>query len=396
MTSRLYYADSYLTEFEATVLAAAPRGDRTAVTLNRTAFYPTSGGQPHDTGTLNGIPVIEVIEDDEDRVVHLVAGPVAGTVAGRIDWPRRFDHMQQHTGQHILSQAFLQVLSAQTTAVHLGSDLSTLDLAITDLSSDRAAQVEDLANRVIFEDRPITIREVDESELPSLGLRRPAKKRGQVRVVDIDGFDRSACGGTHVRRCGEIGCIKLRRWERAKGGVRVEFLCGWRALRDYRRKNALVLALAAKFSVKDPDVGEAVERLAVQGRERDRALTGLQNRLIDLEAQQRLASLHGSPRIVAEVMEWWTPEMASQLAARLADDASTVAVLGTGEGRVVIARSADLDLDAAALLRRVVEPLGGRGGGRPAFAQGAVPASCVADAVQAVRAELVTALGSTP
>jgi alanyl-tRNA synthetase len=274
----------------------------------------------------------------------------------------------------------------------LGSDLSTLDLAVGEMSSEGAAQVEDLANQVIFENRPVIIREVDESELSSLGLRRPAKKRGRIRVVDITGFDRSACGGTHVRHTGEVGCIKLRRWERAKGGVRVEFLCGWRALRDYRDKSSVIWAMAAKFSVKDSEVGDAVERLSAQVRERDRALAEQQDRLIELEAQRRLAGLRGSPRIIAEIMEDWTAQMASQLAGRLAGDASTIAVLGTPGGRVVIARSADLDLDAAAMLRRVVEPLGGRGGGRPAFAQGAVPAPRLADAVHAIRAELVATL----
>jgi len=388
VTLRLYYTDSYLTEFDATVLAAEPRGEHVAVLLDRTAFYPTSGGQPHDVGTLGGKPVTEVIEDDSDRVLHLVAGTVTGAVTGRIDWPRRFDHMQQHTGQHILSQAFLQVLRGQTRAVHLGAELSTLDLDIADLPAAAAAEVEDLANRMVFEDRPVIIREVDESELPELGLRRPAKTRGRIRIVDVQEFDRSACGGTHVRRTGEIGTVKLRRWERFKGGVRVEFLCGWRALRDYRWKNALVGDLAAKFTVKDQEVAAAMERLAAQGRERDRTLAGLRDQLIELEAQRRLANLQGIPRIMTEVMAGWTAEMASALAGRLAAAPSTIAVLATSDGRVVIARSADLELDAAGVLRRIMEPLGGRGGGRPAFAQGAVLPEKVAEAVAALGVEV--------
>ena len=371
MTLRLYYTDSYLTKFDATVLAVEPDGERLAVVLDRTAFYPTSGGQPHDTGTLGGLPVTDVIEDDEDRVLHVVSGPITGAVTGRIDWPRRFDHMQQHTGQHILSQAFLQALRAQTLAVHLGAELSTLDLDLADLSASAAAQVEDLANRIVFEDRPVQIREVDESELPGLGLRRPAKKRGRIRVVDVQEFDRSACGGTHVRRTGEIGTVKLRRWERFKGGIRVEFLCGWRALHDTRWKNALVGDLAAKFTVKDKEVPEAMERLAAQVRERDRTVAGLRDQLIELEAQRRLGNLPGTPRIVADVLTGWSAEMTSALAGRLATAASTIAAFGTSDGRVVIARSPDLELDVAGVLRRAVEPLGGRGGGRPGFAQGA-------------------------
>src|SRR2546426_10904012 len=393
MTLRLYYTDSYLTKFDATVLAVEPDGERLAVVLDRTAFYPTSGGQPHDTGTLGGLPVTDVIEDDEDRVLHVVSGPITGVVTGGIDWPRRFDHMQQHTGQHILSQAFLQALGAQTRAVHLGAELSTLDLDLADLPAAAAGQVEDLANQIVFEDRPVQIREVDESELPGLGLRRPAKKRGRIRVVDGEEFDRSACGGTHVRRTGEIGTVKLRRWGRSKGGVRVEFLCGWRALRDSRWKNALVGELAAKLTVKDQEVAEAIERLAAQVRERDRTLAGLRDQLIELEAQRRLEDLSGTPRIVADVLTGWSAEMASALAGRLAKAALTIPPFCTSDGPVVIARSSDLDLDAAALLRRALEPLGGRGGGRPAFAQGAVPPEQVHDALASLRAEVHRLLG---
>ena len=396
MTLRLYYTDSYLTKFDATVLAVEPHGDRLAVILDRSAFYPTSGGQPHDTGTLGGLPVTEVIEDDEDRVLHVVSGPITGVVTGGIDWPRRFDHMQQHTGQHILSQAFLQALGAQTRAVHLGAELSTLDLDLADLPGAAAGQVEDLANRIVFEDRPVQIREVDESELPGLGLRRPAKKRGRIRVVDVEEFDRSACGGTHVRRTGEIGTVKLRRWERFKGGVRVEFLCGWRALRDSRWKNALVGDLAAKLSVKDQEVAQAIERLAAQVRERDRTLAGLRDQLIELEAQRRLGDLPGTPRIVADVLTGWSAEMTSALAGRLAAAGSTIAAFGTSDGRVVIARSPDLELDVAGVLRRAVEPLGGRGGGRPTFAQGAVLPEKVGEAVTALRAEVHRALNVKP
>ena len=396
MTERLYYADSYLTQFEATVLASEPHGDRLAVILDRTAFYPTSGGQPHDTGTLSGVPVTDVIEDGEDRVLHLVSAPLTGAVAGAIDWPRRFDHMQQHTGQHILSQAFLQAMQAQTRAVHLGAELCTLDLDLTDLSTAAAAQVEDLANRIVFEDRQVLIREVDEAELPSLGLRRPAKKRGRIRVVDVEEFDRSACGGTHVRRTGEIGAVRLRRWERFKGGMRVEFLCGWRALRDSRWKNALVRDLAVKLTVKDREVAEAVERLMGQFRERDRTLAGLRDQLVELEAQRRLENLPSTPRIVTEVLPGWSAEMTSALAGRLAAAGSTIAALATSDGRVIVARSSDLHLDAAALLRRALEPLGGRGGGRPAFAQGAVPPEQVNDALASLRAEVHRVLGVKP
>src|SRR3989442_3422144 len=336
MTLRLYYTDSYLTEFEATVLAVEPHGERLAVILDRSAFYPTSGGQPHDTGTLGGLPVTEVIEDDDDRVLHVVSGPITGVVTGSIDWPRRFDHMQQHTGQHILSQAFLQALEAQTRAVHLGAEISTLDLDLADLPGAAAGQVVDLGNPIVIQDLPRQVRDVDESELPSLGLRRPAKKRGRIRVVDVEEFDRSACGGTHVRRTGEVGTVKLRRWERFKGGVRVEFLCGWRALRDSRWKNALVRDLAVKLTVKDQEVAEAVERLMGQLRERDRTLAGVRDQLVELEAQRRLENLPGTPRIVTQMLPGWSAEITSALAGPGLAARSTLAPLPPSDRRRIV------------------------------------------------------------
>jgi alanyl-tRNA synthetase len=392
VTQRLYYTDSYLREFEGVVIDAHPRDAHVGVVLDRTAFYPTSGGQPYDTGTLNDLPVIEVLEDEDDRIVHVVAAQLHGPVVGKVDWTRRFDHMQQHTGQHILSQAFLRALGAQTRAVHLGSEVSTLDLDRFELTADALATVEDLANQIVFEDRLVTVREVQEADLTGLGLRRPPKKRGRIRVVEVDDFDRSACGGTHVRRTGEVGPIKIRRVERFKGGSRVEFYGGWRALRDYRWKNTLTLELANQLSVKDAEVPGVVSRLTGQLRDRDRILADLQDRLIDLEARQRLAQTQGPPYLVAAVVPEWTNAMVTALAGRLAKAEATAAVLGTSDGHLVIARSADLDLDAAALLSQVVQQYGGRGGGRPAYAQGSVPALRITAAVEAARLVLTAHL----
>ncbi len=394
MTHRLYYTDSYLREFDATVIDAHPRNAHVGIVLDRTAFYPTSGGQPHDTGTLNNLPVIDVLEDEEDRIVHVVAERLQGTVRGAVDWLRRFDHMQQHTGQHILSQAYLRALGAQTRAVHLGDEVSTLDLDRPEMSAEAVASAEDLANQIVFEDRPVLVREVEEADLVSLQLRRPPKKHGRIRVVEVEDFDRSACGGTHVRRTGEVGPIKIRRWERFKGGTRVEFYCGWRALRDYRWKNALTLELAGQLTVKDVEVLGAVNRLSGQLRDRDRLLADVQDRLIDLEARQRLAQTPGRPHVVVAVVPEWTTAMVTTLAGRLAKEEATVAVLGTSEGHLVIARSADLDLDAATLLTQIMQQHGGRGGGRPAYAQGSVPAPRITEAVEAARREVTTRLAT--
>jgi alanyl-tRNA synthetase len=272
--------------------------------------------------------------------------------------------------------------------------VSTLDLDRPEMSAEAVASAEDLANQIVFEDRPVLVREVEEADLVSLQLRRPPKKHGRIRVVEVEDFDRSACGGTHVRRTGEVGPIKIRRWERFKGGTRVEFYCGWRALRDYRWKNALTLELASQLTVKDAEVLGAVSRLAGQLRDRDRVVADVQDRLIDLEARQRLAQTPGPPYLVAAVVPEWTTAMVTAMAGRLAKADSTVAVLGSSEGHLVIARSADLDLDAAALLTQVVQQHGGRGGGRPAYAQGSVPVPRITEAVEAARREVTTRLAT--
>ncbi len=382
-TERLYYTDSYLRAFDARVIETRPLGDRTGIVLDRSAFYPTSGGQPHDLGTLGGVAVVDVIDEDE-AVVHLVMQPVAGVVRGEIDWSRRYDHMQQHTGQHILSQAALQTLDARTLAVHFGAQVCTLDLDLATLTTEDAARVEDLANAVVFEDRPVMTRAVDEAALPDLGLRRPTKKRGLIRIVEVEGFDRSACGGTHVRRTGEVGPIKIRGSERYKSGVRVEFLCGWRAVHDYRWKSRLVADLAASFTVRDREVGDAVARLSAEAKDRERLLTDLRDRLLEREARDYLAAAQGHPRIIAALLDR-SAEEASVLAGKIIAAASAVVIFGAAGGRIILARSGSVGLDARTLLRRIVEAHGGRGGGRAEFAQGAVPPEALRAAVEAAR-----------
>ncbi|HXH04988.1 MAG TPA: alanyl-tRNA editing protein, partial [Vicinamibacterales bacterium] len=234
---RLYYTDSYTTEFEATVVSTTSAGGRTAVILDRTAFYPASGGQPADTGRLGGARVIDVLERDaDDEVLHVIEGDVpAGRVRGVIDWPRRLDHMQQHTGQHVLSAVFARRFGAETTSVHFGAERATVDLARA-LDAEAIAGAEREANEIVRADRPVSIRFAEAGEAASLGLRRESAREGTLRLVDIAGVDLSACGGTHVARTGEIGAILITGWERRRGGVRVEFVCGGRAVAGWRAR----------------------------------------------------------------------------------------------------------------------------------------------------------------
>ncbi|MGQ0549470.1 MAG: alanyl-tRNA editing protein [Armatimonadota bacterium] len=402
MTQRLYHRDAYLREFNAEVTAAIPAArasDGPAITLTETAFYPTSGGQPCDSGRLNGAGVRDVREE-AGQIWHVLdpgaALPAVGDhVRGVIDWDRRFDHMQQHTGQHVLSAAFLRTLDAPTVAVHMGATC-TLDLSAGMPNDDDVARVEDLANTVVTENRAVTIREVDPEEVEALGLRRLPKRTGRIRVVDVAEFDRSACGGTHVSATGEIGQIVVRGWERHKGGIRVEFLCGWRALRDGRRIRAVVRGLAAQFSVGEPDLTETVTRLRDHARDVDRDLADARTRLLAHEAGELVAAVGadragprsaGSPKIVAAAFAGRSIDDLRALARLVTAQTDSLAIFATDpDRRILIARSPGVAVDAAALLRETLAPFGGRGGGKPEAAEGMAAAAPSASAlVEAAR-----------
>jgi len=375
VTLRLYYEDAYRTEFDAKVLRSI-EGDKgtTGVILDRTCFYPTSGGQPCDRGTLDTYPVFEVLEEDEE-IVHWIAGKLRGpSVHGRITWPRRFDHMQQHTGQHILSQAFLKVSSAQTVSFHLGEESSTIDLDRAVLEITEAEAVEDLASQIVFANRPVTARFVGPDELVMLELRKaPAVKR-DIRIVEIEEFDLSPCGGTHCSRTGEVGPIAIRKWERRGQQTRVDFLCGWRALRDYRRKTATINELALAFSVKDRELSAAVLRLMQEAADNRRKLHHLQDQSLAAEAARLLtdATLWDDVRIVVHTFDKRQPQEVRKLALLLAEGQRTIALLGISakQARLFFARTDDLAADMAALLKKTCLAFGGRGGGQPHLAQG--------------------------
>ncbi len=267
VTERLYYTDAYQTTFSATVCAITQIEGRTAIVLDRTGFYPTSGGQPYDTGQLGAFTVTDVIADTvgQSQVYHVVAEEpsptlVGQTIEGKIDWPRRYDHMQQHTGQHLLSQLFYQHVGAETVAVHFGATEATLDLAVTELTTAQLEAVEVTANQLVYQAIPILAYVVEENALATIPLRRPPKVQGQIRIVEIERFDYSACGGTHCRTTAEIGPIKLTKSERRRGQVRITFLCGSRAYQDYAAKHHLLTAAALLFSNEISQVPALIER----------------------------------------------------------------------------------------------------------------------------------------
>jgi len=375
VTLRLYRSDAYLCAFDAEVVRCRPLGEHNAVVLDQTAFYPTSGGQPHDTGTINEIAVIDVYEKDGDIVHLLTEKPPLGSVRGRIDWQRRLDHMQQHTGQHILSQAFLLETGAQTLSFHLGEHTSTIDLDSDHLSFEQVTRVEDLANTIIMQNRPITICSLAQEEVPVAGLRKPPTVKGTVRVVAVEDFDLSACGGTHLKSTGETGTILIRRCERQRKKIRVEFLCGWRALRDYRKKNSVIQHLAQSFSIGERELTETIERLQTEVRSCRRSLKELRAQALEHEAQSLLSEAHPQDhwKIVVRAFKERDPQEIRILALRLVHGEGVVALLGAinDQGRLFFARSADLPMDMSDLLRETCEAIGsGGGGGRPNLAQG--------------------------
>ncbi len=379
MTERLYYSDAYLARFRARVVEQFPYQDLFAAVLDRTAFYPTSGGQPFDRGVLDGREVVDVlVREEDDAVLHLLETPQANLpaeVIGEIDWDRRFDHMQHHTGQHILSQAFLQIAQAGTVSFHLGAESATIDLASPrQLSPSDMERTESLANKIVWDDRPVTTRTVDVNELADVPLRKPPTITGDIRIVQVADFDWSACGGTHVARTGEIGLIKIVKWEKRGAETRVEFRCGRRALDDYAQKNMMINSVAAGFNVGHWELDQAVERLTAEVKDLRFQLRKAGRTLAGYEADKlRAAALSvAGVRLVASHLDEESPVDMRELARQLVSLPGVVALLGTGDKtvRLCFARSPDVEIDMVSLVRETAELLGSRGGGgQPDFAQ---------------------------
>jgi alanyl-tRNA synthetase len=375
MTERLYYTDAYLREFDAVVLAEVSTGDadtRRAVILDRTAFYPTSGGQPFDTGALGAARVIDVVDRDDGAVLHVVDAAVPlGPVRARIDWDRRFEHMQQHTGQHILSAAFEHTSGARTVSFHLGSGSSTIDFA-REVAAAEITRAESAANEVVWDNRAVSVRFADEREAAALPLRKEPARTGTLRLVDIEGFDLSACGGTHVSRTGAVGNINLASAERFRGGTRLEFTCGIRTLRADRVLRESVSAAARLVSTAASELPAAVERLLADGRDFRRRMKDLQDQLAAHEAERlaAAASRTATASVTIAALESWDAAGLKAIASGIVRRPGHAAVLVGGTPlAVVVARAGDLTLDASAIVKQLVARFGGKGGGRPELAQ---------------------------
>ncbi|MGH9408272.1 MAG: alanyl-tRNA editing protein [Vicinamibacterales bacterium] len=391
-TERLYYSDPYLREFDATLVDTVSHGGRTALVLDRTAFYPTSGGQPNDEGAFADVRVLDVVDAEDGRILHIVdRAPSSTALHGRVDWTRRFDHMQQHTGQHVLSAAFDRLIGVRTESFHLGVEVSTIDLG-REVSAAEIARVEDEANRIVWENRPVTIRFAQAGDAAALPLRKESKREGVLRLIDVQDFDLSACGGTHVAQTGAIGLIAVSAVERVRGGSRVTFLCGARALSGFRRLRDAIAGSVRALSVLPDALPSAIERLQAESKDLRKQVKDLQLSAAVHEADRLAAeAADGGSKIVIANLPSWDAAGLKAIAARLAERPgyATVLIGGPASASIVVASHGDAGVDSGAVLRDLLGRHGGKGGGRPELAQGGGLTAPPADVLQSAR-ELIT------
>jgi len=383
-TDRLYYHDSFLYGFDARVVEALDSNGKTAIVLDRTAFYPTSGGQVHDLGVLSAdgqqISIIEVADEEDGRILHFTSASLpAGTqVHGSVNAARRLDHVQQHSGQHVLSAAFIRLFDMPTVSFHMGEESCTIDLETAGLSAAQAQKAELLANEVIAEDRPVSIRFVPLEEARQLGLRKlPPKQTGDLRLIDITDFDLTACGGTHVRATGQIGSILLRKIEKVKQGVRVEFVCGLRAVNTARRDYTTLTEAAALYSSHIYDVPEQVRKSLAESKVSGKAQHKLLEELAAFYAERLLAQTTGSLQVITEFFPDRDAVFIKLLAQKLtAGKSAVIALLASGAGQptLVFAQTPGQKSNMGQLMKDAMAQLGGRGGGSADMAQGGVAA----------------------
>jgi alanyl-tRNA synthetase len=385
VTVRRYYTDSYTWAFSARAVEATTAEGTPSAILDESFFYPSSGGQPHDTGRLGEARVVDVsIRDSDGAIVHRLDVPIApGRVSATIDGSRRFDHMQQHTAQHILSQAFIRVADAPTIGFHLGAETVSIDLQTTGLGDARVVEALDAANRVVSENVPVRAWFPPAEELAGLALRKTPDVQGPIRVVAIGDFDLSACGGTHVAHAGEAGLISILRTERMKRGVRIEFLAGHRARADYARKHALLRDVAASLTCGPEEVPLAVARLTGELTEARRELAAYRGHELDIEATQLVAESRsaGNLRLVIKSWETRPVDEVKGLALRVTNVAGIVAFFGVAGARaqLLFGKSEGVALDLKPAFDRALTALGGGKGGGSRLLQGAAGAASVTE-----------------
>jgi alanyl-tRNA synthetase len=386
MTERLYYDDCYLRDFRARVIETADEGRR--VYLDRTAFYPTSGGQPFDLGTLGGIAVREVT-DEEDRVGHLLEAPLApvatpnSEIEGNIDWARRWDHMQQHTGQHLLSAVLIELFEIPTLSFHMSAASSTIDIGTPALDSKRAERVEERCAEIIAEARPVTISYEDSSA--DLGLRKASARSGTLRIISIERLDKSACGGTHVRSTAELGPLLIRKIDKIRGNARIEFVCGLRALGTARRDFRTLSEISRIVSVPIEEAAAVVAAQIERGKNFEKTSQRLASELAKREGRELYSATAPDADEIRRVTQRGEIDDAMRVRAQafVAGSKAVFLAISTDPPSILVAASPDSGVHAGERVKAAVTAAGGRGGGNQALAQGSVPSAASLEMIAA-------------
>lgn len=369
-TEKLYFENAYLKEFSARVIGREIREGQQLVILDRTAFYPESGGQPHDLGILNGVKVIRV-EEEDGVIFHFLDGELAkDEVQGQIDWPRRFDHMQQHTGQHILSEAFYQLVKGETLSFHLGQEESSVEIGLESIKDETLFQVEQLANEMVFSDLEIKTYFLPEEKISEIPLRKPPKKTGLIRIVEVNGFDYSACGGTHCERSGQVGLIKIIRQEKIRGHIRFSFICGFRALTGFEHRRQWLQAAARLLTGEEKEVPAGVSRTLAELRNLKKKQKKMEESLAIFEAKEMLAG--NQSKIISGLFQDKSQDEIKFLALQLVHRAEVIAVLAglTADSfQLVIAAADSLKTDVRQVVPVLQAEIKLKGGGSPTLVQ---------------------------
>jgi len=369
-TKRLYFDDPYKTRFEAVIWEKSSYEGKPAVVLDQTLFYPESGGQHCDRGVINGVSVIKVFEEGE-KIIHVLEQDIeAGIITGTIDWDTRFDHMQQHSGQHILSQVFHRFLEGKTMSFHLGEKSSTVEIDIRKISEEELMSVEKQANDIVFENREIRCSFISDRHVDEVPLRKPPVKTGELRIVEVQDFDHTACGGTHPCRTGEIGLIKILKWDRIRENLRFEFVCGRRALKDYMMRVNVLRDVTNRFSSGEADLLDVVEKLFQEHKAQKKTNRQLQEKLSQYEAKEIIE--RAESRIIRKVFEDKSVEEARLLALNIIKASDHIVLFGLKlEERVhlIFACPENSGLDMREFVPLVIPILEGKGGGRPSLVE---------------------------
>ncbi|MET4562100.1 alanyl-tRNA synthetase [Lysinibacillus parviboronicapiens] len=374
MKELLYYQDAMLREFDATITRTGTDTDgRKYVVLSNTAFYPTGGGQPHDTGTLNHIPVVDV-EKVDDEIRHYIAcdtSTLTGLVHGKLNWQRRFDHMQQHAGQHILTAAFVELFDAQTVSFHLGSEQVTIDIAVDSLTDEQLVAAEARANDIILENRPIETKWITEKELANFNLRKEVAVTGDIRLVIIPDYDYNGCGGTHPSSTGQVNVIKILGTEKMKGNVRVSFVCGQRVLTELAMRKTVLADVARQLSVPEIEAANALTKLLATQKTTEKALVAAKEELLNFEAKALASS---TDLIITASFSQRTVQELQKLARFIVAERTDVTVLLVSQNedklQFVAARGAHVETSMKDIAAHVLPFINGKGGGSEQMVQG--------------------------